>query len=111
MTFRKSQYDAPERPKPADETPRYIPIVDERGNTRGHVHGLGATEATIAGHFGIHNARLKKIKGKLTWAGESGANTLRRQQINREQRVKANKGSVSFNPTRPDKPTRPERGG
>jgi len=108
--YRVSRHDAPERPKPADVPPSYIPIIDERGNQRGHVHGLKASEATIA-RFGVRNAKLKKINGKLTWAGESNANTLRRQEINRAQRVKANKGSVSVHPTRPDKAIRPERGG
>jgi hypothetical protein len=108
--FRTSAYDAPERPKPAELPPTRIPIIDARGSERGHVHGLGASAATIA-RFGIRNARLKKINGVLSWAGEASANTLRRQEINRAQRVKANKGSVSFKPTKPDKAVRPERGG
>lgn len=108
--FRVSAHDAPVRPKPADVPPSYIPILDERGRHRGHVHGLKATQATVA-RFGVRNAKLKKIDGKLSWAGESSANSLRREQINRAQRVKANKGSVSFKPTKPDKAVRPERGG
>jgi len=108
--FRESQYDGPKRPKVADVPPTYIPIIDENGNQRGYLHGLKSSEATVS-RFGVHNAKLKKIDGKLTWAGEASANTLRRQQINRAQRVKANKGSVSFKPTKPDKAVRPERGG
>lgn len=108
--YRVSRHDAPERPKAADVRPSYIPIIDERGNQRGHVHGLKASEATIA-RFGVRNAKLKKIDGKLTWAGEASANTLRRQELSRAQRVKENKGSVTFKPTRPDKAVRPERGG
>jgi hypothetical protein len=109
MKYRQHTHDAPIRPKSADVVTR-IPIVDERGQERGHVHGLGASEATIRSKFGIANAKLKRISGKLTWAGESGANTLRRQQINREQRVKANKGSVSFKPSPPQTSARPKRG-
>ena len=108
--YRVSRHDAPERPKPGDVAPTYIPIIDERGRQRGHVHGLKASEATIA-RFGVRNAKLKKIDGKLTWAGEASANTLRRQELSRAQRVKENKGSVSFHPTQPDKAVRPERGG
>jgi hypothetical protein len=110
VKYRVSRHDAPERPKAADVPPSYIPIIDERGNQRGHVHGLKASEATIA-RFGVRNAKLKKIDGKLTWAGEASANALRRQEINRAQRVRENKGSVTFKPTRPDKAVRPERGG
>jgi hypothetical protein len=110
VKYRTSRHDAPDRPKAADVTPSYIPIIDEHGNQRGHVHGLGASEATVA-RFGVRNAKLKKINGTLTWAGEASANTLRRQELNRAQRVKNNKGSVSFKPTRPGKAVRPERGG
>jgi len=110
VKYRVSRHDAPERPKAADVPPSYIPIIDERGNQRGHVHGLKASQATVA-RFGVRNAKLKKIDGKLTWAGEASANTLRRQEINRAQRVRENKGSVTFKPTRPDKAVRPERGG
>jgi hypothetical protein len=110
MKYRKSLHDGPTRPKAADVQPSYIPIIDERGNQRGHVHGLKASQATVA-RFGVRNAKLKKIDGKLTWAGEASANTLRRQEINRAQRVRENKGSVTFKPTRPDKAVRPERGG
>jgi len=110
MKYRVGRHDAPDRPKPADVAPSFIPIIDERGNQRGHVHGLKASQATIA-RFGVHNARLKKIGGQLTWAGEASANTLRRAELSQAQRVKANKGSVSFKPTRPDKAVRPERGG
>jgi hypothetical protein len=107
--------DAPER-KPKVEPvgqalpPHAIAIVDETGARRGFVHGNKASEATVA-RFGVRNAKLTKVNGKLTWAGESDAFTRRRQELQRTQRVKANKGSVSFNPTKPDKPTRPERGG
>jgi hypothetical protein len=105
--------DAPERKPKADPIstlpPGGIAIIDERGNRRGFVHGK-ASEATVA-RFGVRNAKLTKINGKLTWAGESDAFTRRRQELQRTQRVKNNKGSVSFHPTRPDKPTRPERGG
>jgi hypothetical protein len=108
--YRVSRHDAPERPKLADVAPTYIPIIDEHGNQRGHVHGLKASEVTVA-RFGVRNAKLKKINGTLTWAGEASANTLRRQEINRAQRVKANRGSVTFKPTKPDRAVRPERGG
>jgi hypothetical protein len=74
------------------------------------VHGLKATEATVA-RFGIKNAKLKKIDGKLSWAGEASANTLRRQELQHAQRVKANKGSVTKTPTKPALAIRPERGG
>jgi hypothetical protein len=105
--------DAPERKPKADPVstlpPGGIAIIDERGNRRGFVHGK-ASEATVA-RFGVRNAKLTKVNGKLTWAGESDAFTRRRQELQRAQRVKANKGSVSFKPTRPDKAVRPERGG
>jgi hypothetical protein len=108
--FRVSGHDAPERKPLAKRPPTYVPILDENGSHRGHVHGLKATEATVS-RFGVTNAKLKKVDGQLAWQGEAGATARRRQEINRAQRVKANKGSVSFKPTRPDKAVRPERGG
>jgi len=112
--YRVSANDAPARPsvKPLDKPGalpgNLIPIIDAKGN-RGHV-GFKASAATVA-RFGVRNAKLKTVDGKLSWVGDASANTLRRQEINRAQRVKANKGSVSFKPTRPDKAVRPERGG
>lgn len=113
--YRTSRQDAPDRvpvkpvAKPAELPPSRIPVIDEQGRRRGHV-GFKASEATAA-RFGVRNAKLTKIDGKLAWAGEASANARRRQEINRAQRVKANKGSVAFKPTRPDKAVRPERGG
>jgi hypothetical protein len=105
--------DAPERKPKADPIstlpPGGIAIIDERGNRRGFVHGK-ASEATVA-RFGVRNAKLKQIGGKPVWAGDDNASARRRQELQQAQRVKANKGSVTFKPTRPDKPVRPERGG
>jgi hypothetical protein len=107
--YRVSQHDAPKRPKAADVPPSYIPIIDERGNQRGHVHGLKASEATVA-RFGVKNARLRKIDGKLSWAGEASGNIRHRQEL-QAQHVKANKGSVTKHPTAPETTARPKRGG
>jgi hypothetical protein len=115
MGYRESRHDAPVRPssKPIDPPGTLpasrIPVLDSKGNRRGHV-GFKAGPS-VAGRFGVRNAKLVKVGGKFAWAGEASANARRRQEHQQAQRVKANKGSVSFKPTRPDKAVRPERGG
>jgi hypothetical protein len=105
MTFRKSAYDAPARPKAADVAPSYIPILDENGNQRGHVHGLKSSEATVS-RFGVHDARLTKRKGVLAWRGTSAP---ARPDGRHAQNVRTAKGSVTRNPTRPETSARPKR--
>jgi hypothetical protein len=108
MKYRQNTHDAPERPSAADAAPTRIPIIDERGNERGHTSGLGATAATVA-RFGVHNAKLKKIGGKPVWQGESGAFGRRRAEIKLQQQRATDRGSVSFNPTKPVTSARPKR--
>jgi hypothetical protein len=113
--FRTSAHDAPERPssKPIDPPgtlpPSRIPVLDSKGSRRGHV-GFKAGPS-VAERFGVRGAKLVEHDGRPAWQGEASATARRRQEIIRAQRVKANKGSVSFKPTRPDKAVRPERGG
>ncbi len=115
MAFRQNTHDAPVRPssKPIDPPgtlpPSRIPVLDLKGNRRGHV-GFKAGPS-VAERFGVHNAKLVKIDGKLAWAGEASANARRRQEHQQAARVKANKGSVTKTPTKPALAIRPERGG
>lgn len=114
MVKYRTGHDAPEprKPKivkPGELPPGRIPIID--GNTgarRGHV-GHTASEATVA-RFGVRNPKLGKRDGKLAWIGEADAFNRRRQEISRAQRVKENKGSVTFKPTAPETSARPRRG-
>jgi hypothetical protein len=105
MTFRKNTHDAPVRPKPKDVAPVYVPILDQHGNQRGHVHGLKSSAATVS-RFGVRDAKLKKIKGAHVWQGT----TAPRQADGRHaQNVRTAKGSVTKNPTRPETSARPKR--
>jgi hypothetical protein len=113
MSFRTG-HDAPEprkppKIKPGELPPNRVAVVDSKGNRVGHV-GFKAGPS-VAARFGVRNAKLKQIGGKPVWAGDDNASARRRQELQQAQRVKANKGSVTFKPTRPDKPVRPERGG
>lgn len=46
-----------------------IPIVDHKGNMRGHV-GHSATQATVARFLGRHGAKLGKHEGRVAWIGD-----------------------------------------
>jgi hypothetical protein len=115
MAYRKSTHDAPTRPpevpteKPGTLPPNRIPIY-AGGQRRGHVGRL-ASEAVVASHFGVRNPKLGKVDGRTAWIGQNDAEVRRQTELKKAQRVKQNKGSVSFKPTRPDKAVRPERGG
>jgi hypothetical protein len=107
MSFRKSAHDAPERTKPADVAPSYIPILDEHGNQRGHVHGIKSSEATVS-RFGVRDARLKKIKGVgLAWQGISGRGSINADK--RTAQLRQAKGSTTRHPTKPKTTARPKR--
>jgi hypothetical protein len=68
-----------------------IAIVDAAGNIRGHV-GPRVTAIT-ARRFGVRNAELKKVNGRLEWHGESPS---RRQRPKPETKNhKAARGSVA----------------
>ena len=114
--YRTNTHDAPIRtPAAPKEKPGTLPahriaVVDEQGNRRGHVGRL-ASEALVNSHFGVRNARLKKINGKHVWAGESGAFNQRRAAIKLQQQRTIAKGSVTKSPTKPALAIRPERGG
>jgi hypothetical protein len=109
-----SKHDAPDRPKAKQIIgalpPGAIPILDERGNRRGHVSGHKASAATIA-RFGVHHARLRKISGKPAWVGESNPFNRRRAELKLQQQRTIAKGSVTRTPTKPALAIRPERGG
>ena len=109
-TFRKSQYDAPKRPKLADVPPTYVPILDQHGNQVGHLHGIKSSEASVS-RFGIHDAKLSKRNGVLAWRGTTSRGTARSADGRHAQNVRTAKGSVTKHPTKPDKAVRPERGG
>lgn len=62
-----------ERKRKSGEVPtNRIPIVDHKGNLRGHV-GHTATEATVARFVG-RGATLEKENGRLTWKGKQNGN-------------------------------------
>ena len=103
--FRKSAHDAPERPKPADVAPVYIPILDQHGNQRGHVHGLKASEATVS-RFGVRDAKLTKRNGVHAWRGTTAP---RKADGRHAQNVRTAKGSVTRHPTPPETSARPRR--
>jgi hypothetical protein len=114
MKYRQG-HDAPERVKikpnvkPGTLPPSRIPIY--AGTVRkGHV-GYLASEALVAGHFGVRNPKLVKIDGKPAWRGESGAFNQRRAAIKLQQQRTIAKGSVTKSPTKPALARRPERGG
>jgi hypothetical protein len=103
--FRKSQYDAPARPKPAEVAPVYVPVLDQHGNQRGHVHGLKSSAATVS-RFGVRDAKLKKINGAHVWQGTTAP---RRADGRHAQNVRTAKGSVTRHPTKPETAARPKR--
>jgi hypothetical protein len=70
--FRVSAYDAPVRPKLADVAPKYVRILDENGNQRGHLHGMKSSAVSVS-RFGVHDAKRKKINGETVWQGRTAA--------------------------------------
>jgi len=115
-SFRKSSYDAPDRlpltvAVTGGELPAHrIAVIDQQGNRRGHVSAKTGSAATAL-RMGVKNARLKKIDGTLSWAGEASGNIRRRAEIKLQQQRGTAKGSVSFNPTKPETSARPKRRG
>ena len=105
--FRKNTNDAPERPKPKDVAPIYVPVLNQHGNQRGHVHGLKSSEATIS-RFGVHNAKLTKRDGAHVWQGTSDP-TPRQAGGRVAKNVRTARGSATRNPTAPETTARPKR--
>jgi hypothetical protein len=106
--YRESRHDAPARKPVAERPPTYVPILDQLGNHRGHVHGLNAP--TVPERFGVHNAQLKKVDGRTVWQGTAGP-TSGRGSAKLAKQLTAAKGSVTKRPTKPALAVRPERGG
>jgi hypothetical protein len=108
MRYRKNTHDAPERPKPAEVAPSYIPILDQNKNQVGHVHGLKSKNP--APRFGIHNATLKKIRGiGLAWQGTTAQPSRGQADGRHAKDVRTAKGSVTRHATPPETSTRPKR--
>lgn len=57
------------QPQPGHPPMNRIPIVDHKGNMRGHV-GHSATQATVARFLGRHGAKLGKHEGRTAWIGD-----------------------------------------
>ena len=103
--FRQSTHDAPERLPPKDVAPVYVPILDQHGNQRGHVHGLKSSAVTVS-RFGVRDARLTKRNGVHAWRGTTAP---RRADTRHAANVRTARGSVTKNPTRPETTARPKR--
>ncbi len=56
--------------KPGQPPVNRIPVIDHKGNMRGHV-GKTATAATVARFTGRYGAKLGKHEGRTAWLGDA----------------------------------------
>ena len=106
--LRTNTHDAPSRPpvvpldKPGNLPPSRIPIF-AGGQRRGHV-GRKASEAVVS-RFGVRNAKLGKVDGKLAWVGQNDAEVRRQnelKQVRAQRTAQAQRGhSTRRGPERP----------
>lgn len=67
--FKPSPRPGIQPPEPGHPPLHRIPIVDHKGNVRGHV-GHSATQATVARFLGRHGAKLGTHQGRTAWIGD-----------------------------------------
>jgi hypothetical protein len=84
----------PKRIKPGAVKPGHVGIYDHKGNLRGHLHGPGGSAATVE-RFGVHNAKLQRVRGASAWVGEApkARPTARASAISLSKSLRAAKGS------------------